>query len=92
MIKYLNGTKKKYLTLSADDLKVVKWYVDEIFSVHPDFRIYTIEIMTMRQGAMHSVSWKQKLNTRIITQAELLAVDYESVYILWKMLFIEWKG
>jgi hypothetical protein len=37
VMKYLNGTRSEYLTLSADDLRVVKWYVDASFVVHPDF-------------------------------------------------------
>ena len=37
--------------------------------------------MTMGQGAMKSVSGKQKLNTRNITEAELVAIDDASVYI-----------
>ena len=68
MIKYLNGTKKKYLTLSADDLRVVKWYVDASFAVHPDFKIHTGAIMTMGQGSMQSIYRKQKLKTRSSTE------------------------
>jgi hypothetical protein len=41
VIKYLNGTRSEYLTLSADDLRVVKWYVDASFAVHPDFKSHT---------------------------------------------------
>jgi hypothetical protein len=37
VMKYLNGTRNEYLTLSANDLRVVKWYVDASFAVHPDF-------------------------------------------------------
>ena len=70
MIKYLNGKKKKYLTLSADDLKVIKWYVEKAFAVHHDFKSHTGAIMTLGQGAMQSVSRKQKLNTRSIAEAE----------------------
>ena len=58
MITYLNGTKKKYLTLSADDLKVIKWYVDAIFAVHPYFKSRTGAIMTMGKVLMQSVSSK----------------------------------
>jgi hypothetical protein len=36
VMKYLNGTKGENLTLSADNLRVVKWYVDASFVVHPD--------------------------------------------------------
>ena len=46
MIKCLNGTKKKYLTLIADDFKVIKWYVDASFLVQPNFKSHTGEIMT----------------------------------------------
>ena len=52
MIKYLNGTKKKYLKLSADDLKVVKWYMDASFAVHPDFKSHTGAIITTGQESM----------------------------------------
>ena len=69
MIKYLNGTNKKFLTLSADDLKVVKWYVDASFAVRPDFKSHTGTIVTMGQGAMRSVSRKQKIKTRSSTEA-----------------------
>ena len=79
MIKCLNGTKKKMLTMSADDLKVIKWYMDANFAVIPDFNIHTRAIMTMGQGAMQSFSREQKLNTRSNTEAELVAVDDASV-------------
>ena len=39
-----------------------------------------------------TVSRKQKLNTKISAEAELVAVDDASVYVLWVALFIEWKG
>ena len=69
MIKYLNGTNKKYLTLNSDDLKVVKWYVDASLAVCPDFKSHTGAIVTMGQAAMQSVSRKQKIKTRSSTEA-----------------------
>ena len=65
--------------MSADDLKVVKWYVGASFTVHPDFKSHTGVIMTMVQVAMQSVSSKQKLSTRIRTEAELVTVNDASV-------------
>ena len=41
---------------------------------------------------MHSVSRKHKVNTSIHIEAELVAADDVSVYILWKVLFIEGNG
>ena len=88
MIKYLNGKKKNYLTLSTDDLKVIKWYVDASFAVHPDFKVPTGAIMTMVYRAMQSVSRGNKLNTRISIESKIVDVDDASVYILCVVLFI----
>ena len=49
MIKYLNGINKKYVTMSDNDLKVIKWYVDASFLVQPYFNSHTGAIMTMVQ-------------------------------------------
>ena len=74
--KYLNAKNKRYLTLSANDLKVIKWYVEANFAVHPNYNSRTGEIMTMGQEVMHSVYRKQKLNTRSSLEAELVDVYY----------------
>ena len=68
LMRYLNGTRKLHLTLSADDLKIVKWYVDAAFAVHPDFKSHTGAAMTYGNGAVQSTSRKQKLNTRSSTE------------------------
>ena len=57
--------------------------------VQPDFKIHTGAIMTMGQGSMQSVSKKQKLNTRISIEAELVAVDNASFKKNCTLLFIE---
>ena len=92
MMKYLNGTRNERVTLSADSLHVIKWYVDASFAVHPDFKSHTGATMTMGRGAIQSISRKQKLNTRSSTEAELVAVDDASVMILWTKLFLEEQG
>ena len=92
MMKYLNGTRNERVTLSADSLHVIKWYVDASFAVHPDFKSHTGATMMMGRGAIQSISRKQKLNTRSSTEAELVAVDDASVMILWTKLFLEEQG
>ena len=69
MINYYNGTKENLLILSADYLRVIKWYVDAIFVVHPDFNICTGVIMIMVKGEMRSVSRKHKLRAMSIIEA-----------------------
>jgi hypothetical protein len=71
VMKYLNGTKEANLTLSADNLRVVKWYVDASFGVHPDFKSHTGAMMMLGKGAMQSITRKQKVNVRSSTEVEL---------------------
>ena len=92
MMKYLNGTKNKVLKLSADNLHVVKWYVDAAFAVHPDFKSHTGAVMTFGEGAVQNLSRKQKLNTKSSTNAELVGADDASVMILWTKQFLESQG
>ena len=80
------------MTLNIEELGVIKWYVDASFAVHPDFRSHTGAVMTMGEGAMQSISRKQKLNTRSSTEAELVGVDDASTLVLWTVLFIESQG
>lgn len=91
-MQYVKRTWKDVLTLSADSLNVVKWYVDASFAVHPDFRSHTGSVMTMGEGAMQSTSSKQKLNTRSSTGSELVGCDDSITKILWTRWFIEAQG
>ena len=75
LLRYINGTRKDKLILSADDLNIIKWYVDASFAVHPDFKSHTGGCMTMGKGSPISVSRKQGLNTRSSTEAELVGAD-----------------
>jgi hypothetical protein len=92
VMKYLNGTRSEYLTLSADDLRVVKWYVDASFVVHPDFKSHTGAVMMLGKGAMQSIARKQKMNVRSSTEGKLVAVDDAATVILWTKLFLEAQG
>ncbi len=92
LFKYLNGTRKKTLTLSAENLHVIKWFVDAAFAVHLDFKSHTGGTMTFGQGGVIRSSRKQKLNTKTSTDAELVAADDMSVMILWMKLFMEEQG
>jgi hypothetical protein len=67
-MKYLNGTREEILTLGADKLQVVKWYMDASFAVHQDFKSHTGAMMTLGKGAVQSIGRKQKMNVRNSTE------------------------
>ena len=92
LLRYLNGTEEAKLILSAENLSVIKWYVDAAFAVHTDFKSHTGAVMTFGQGAIQTLSRKQKLNTKSSTDAELVGADDAAVMILWTMLFLEAQG
>ena len=55
LLEYLNGTRDDELTLSADNLHVIKWYVDASFTVHPDFQSHTGGVMALGKRAVQSI-------------------------------------
>jgi hypothetical protein len=94
LMKYSNGTKEFKLTLSGDNLHCIKWYVDASFAVYPNYKSHTGATMSYGDGngAVQSISRKQKLNTKSSTESKLVGVVNVSVMILWKKLFLEEQG
>ena len=92
LMKFLNATADDVLTLSAENLSVIKWYVDVAFAVHPDFKSHTGGTMTYGRGVPISMSRKQRLNTTSSTTSELVGADDLATMILWTKLFLEAQG
>jgi hypothetical protein len=83
LLEYINGTRDEGLTLSANALHVIKWYVDASFAVHAVFKSHTGGIMSYCNGAAMIMSRKLKLNTCSSMEAELVGVDNAVNMILW---------
>ena len=73
-------------------MRVIKWYVDASFVVHPNFKIHIGGIIMWGTGATQYGSIKQKVNTRYIMEAEVVGDEDMVSKILWKELFIEDQG
>ena len=71
LMKFINGTVEDKLIISVEDLRVLKWYVDVSFAVHPDFKSHTGAGLTMGKGFITSMSRKQKLNSKSSCEGEL---------------------
>jgi hypothetical protein len=92
VMKYLNGTREEKITLSASDLRVVKWYVDASFAVHPDFKSHTSAMMTLGKGTMQSIARKQKMNVRKATHMDTLVNRVQEQHKLDIMGACQWDG
>ena len=92
LMKFMEQTKDDVLTLSMDDMRLVKWYVDGSYAVHPDCKSQTGATMTMGSGSVYSSSQKQKINTRSSTETELVATDDMLPQVLWSKYFMDEQG
>ena len=91
-MKYLRKTIALPLTLEADDLHLIHWWIDGAFATHRDMRSHTGGAMSLGKGVIYGTSTRQKLNTRSSTEAELVAVDDCMAQILWTRYFLEAQG
>jgi hypothetical protein len=92
VIAYLRDTKNLCLTLEADNLQVIKWWIDASFAVHRDMRSHTGGTMSLGKGSVYSTSVRQKLVTKSSTEAELVGVDDVMPMVLWTRQFMEGQG
>ena len=63
-LQFINCTINEKLTLSADSLTFMKYWVDASYVIHPDMRGHTGGCLTLGCGMIHSRSTKQNLNTK----------------------------
>eukprot|EP00980_Cylindrotheca_fusiformis_P016285 scaffold4840_cov147-Cylindrotheca_fusiformis.AAC.1 len=91
-LRYIRRTKHYPLTLEADSMNVIQWWVDASYAVHPDMRSHTGATMMMGKGSVYSKSTQQKINTRSSTEAELVRVNDAMSLILWTRNFLKAQG
>ena len=91
-LKFIHQTVNDKLILRVDDIRIINWWVDASFAVHPDMRSHTGGVMSFGSGAPIAMSAKQKLNARSSTDAELIGADDVMSDLLWSKLFMEAQG
>ena len=92
LVKYLRGTASLPLTLEANSLQIVKWWVDASYAVHPNMKSHTGGMMSLGKGTIYGASTRQKLNTKSSTESELVAVNDLMPQVLWTRYFLEAQG
>jgi hypothetical protein len=92
VLTYLHSTHSLKLTLFAESLSSIRWYVDASHQTHEDCRSHTGAILTLVCGAVSSSSTKQKLNTKGSTETEIVGLFDKTSDNLWTSNFLEAQG
>ena len=56
VMRYLRGTKTMPLTLEADNLQLVKWWIDGAFATHRDMRLHTAGALSLGKDVITGIS------------------------------------
>ena len=92
LLQYIKGTMDLRLTLSAEKMNIVKWWVDAAYAVRQGCRSQTGSTMTLGRGTIMSKSTKQKINTKSSTESELVGASDSVPQIVWTNYFIAAQG
>ena len=68
LIQYLTGMIDMKLTLLAEHLQIIKWWVDVSYAVYGNMRSHIGATMSLGRGKIYCKSSKQKLNTKSSTR------------------------
>jgi hypothetical protein len=91
-MRYIRGTRKMLLILSANISGIPKWWIDASYAVHPNMSGHSGGGLSLGQGFTIVSSTKQKLNTRSSTDTELVGVDNFMPEICWIRYFTKVQG
>ena len=92
LMKYLRGTRKLPLVLSANGSGILKWWVDAAFAVHPNMKGHSGGGLSLGRGFPIVTSTKQKLNAKSSTEAEIIGADDFMPAICWTRYFMMAQG
>ena len=92
LMKYIRGTSKLLLILSANGSGIIKWRIDISFAVHQNMRGLTSGGLSTVRGFTIDSSTNQKLNTWSSDETEVVAVDDCITDVLWTRYLLDAQG
>ena len=92
VLKYLSSTRHLTLSLFANSLTNIVWYVDASHQTHDDCKGHTGAILTLGRGAITSSSSKHKIPSKSSTESEIIGLYDKVGDILWTRQFLEAQG
>ena len=92
LMQYSNGNKGFFSTLHADNMSMLRWFIDRSHATHPYCKGHTGAGLTLGKGTLCNTSRKQRMNTRSSTETELVSVYDVMPAILWTRQFLQDQG
>ena len=94
ILRYLNGTINRCLTLCIPDTKnvTISLFADSSFHTHSDGKSHSGACISMGSGFVSWKSSKQSLTTKSSTEAELVAVSDQSALLFHAEKFLKGQG
>ena len=92
ILTYLNGTLDLPRIIGADNIDSLDTWVDASYASHDDMRGHTGGLMSFGRGAVHHKCSKQKLNTKISTESELIGASDYIPWVVWLKHFLREQG
>ena len=80
------------LILHADNVNLIKWWVDAAYATHDDMWGHTGATMSLGHSSVLSMSKKQKLNMKSSTESELIGADNVFPQMLWTKYVLDSQG
>jgi hypothetical protein len=78
--------------LETEDGITVKWWINASFAVHRDMKRHTGGTMSLGKGFLYSLTQKQCINMKSLTEAELVGVNDGMLLVLWTRNFLTTQG
>ena len=91
-IRYLEASRCLPLTLEADGIMIIKWWIDTSYGVQEDYQGHMGGTISLGKVHPHSKYSKQKLNIQSSTESELVGTENIMPMMLWNCLFMEEQG
>ena len=78
--------------LGANDFDISQTWVDASYATHHDMRGHTWEMIYLGYGIIHDKYYKQKLNTKSLTETQVVGPSDCIGHILYNMWFLKERG
>ena len=92
VLRYLRCTRFLKLTLFAESLTNIVWYVDASHQLHDDCKGHTGSLLTFGRGATTSSSTKHKIPSKSSCESEIIGLYDKIGDVLWTRQFLEAQG